>query len=75
MIVLLSSIVDHGHDIRVVVLKQVKTQVNRGKKVQYGENKERKIQKYLGKRGYRQTVCLVKKKILLFIRSLSEVKF
>lgn len=61
MVVLLSSVVDHGHDIRVVVLKQVKTQVNRGKKVQYGENKERKIQKYLGKRGYRQTVCLVKK--------------
>lgn len=49
MVVLLSSVVDHGHDIRVVVLKQVKTQVNRGKKVQYGENKERKIQKYLGK--------------------------
>lgn len=61
----MSSVVDHGHDIRVVVLKQVKTQVNRGKKVQYGENKERKIQKYLSKRGYRQTVCLVKKSFCL----------
>lgn len=56
MVVLLSSVVDHGHDIRVVVLKQVKAQVNFkqvNKTHKHGENKERKIQKYLGKRGYR----------------------